>query len=184
MQAPKSDHMLAVKHIFRYIKATTNYGIFYPRGAPLILTDADWASCPSTRRSAGAYVISLGGHPISWHSKRQQTTSKSSTESEYMALSTSTQKAVYLRRLLAELPLPSLPFVFLSCKDSLIPQALPSSPPVLHCDNQGVIKLAKNPVFHARTKHIEVHHHFVREHVLEGRFYFSTSAHMNKQQMF
>lgn len=90
MQDPREDHLQATKHIFWYIKGTLHFGIFYPRHAPLELTaftDADWASCATTRRSVGAYLILLGGSPISWNSKRQVTTSKSSTESEYLALS-------------------------------------------------------------------------------------------------
>lgn len=171
MHNPKEDHMQATKHIFRYLRHTTHYGIFYRCNAPITLsafTDADWATCPTPRRSVGAYLVTLGDNPISWHSKRQATASKSSTESEYLALSSGAQEAVYIRRLLLELQLLPDCEVFLQCTNDNIVSALPSSQTTIHYDNDGAIKLARNPVFHARTKHIEVHHHFVRERVLEG----------------
>ncbi|KAG0576853.1 hypothetical protein KC19_5G113200 [Ceratodon purpureus] len=113
-------------------------------------------------------MFTMAGGPISWSSKRQPTVSRSSTESKYRALSDSTEEGVWLRRMLLELGfLPNIA-IPVSCVDPHILVALPSSPIDISCDNQGAIKLARNPVFHARTKHIELHHHFVRERVVEG----------------
>lgn len=100
--------------------------------------------------------------------------SDSTTEAEYKAFSEGGKEAVYLKRLIQELEiLPSLK-VPISCPDSTIVQNLrdAATPNIadlhLFCHNQSVIKLAKNPVFHAKTKHIESRHHFIRERVLEG----------------
>jgi hypothetical protein len=120
----------------------------------------------------------MAGSTLTWQSKRQLTVAKSSIESEYVSLSTCTSEAVWLGRLLAEVGLAkphntTLPLGFTSNEiQHNLQLALP-----IFCDNQSAIKIAKNPVFHARTKHIEVHHHFVRENVLAGEIkgdYIST----------
>jgi hypothetical protein len=92
----------------------------------------------------------LSGRAISWLSKKQATVALSTAEAEYVDLSSATQEAVWLRRLLSDL------------------QASPSGPTKLMEDNQGAIAIARNPIAHARTKHIDIHHHFVREAVQEG----------------
>lgn len=178
MSQPQQAHFDAAMHIVRYIKGTSDFGVFYKRGGPLELqgyTDADWGnSCPDTRRSTGGYVHKLAGGPVTWSSKRQPTVSHSTTEAEYRALSDGAQEGVYLKRLVEELQQCSLASTSLKCKDSNIAQDLEHATiPTLqdlqmHCDNMSSIKLAKNPVFHARTKHLEIHHHFIRERVLEG----------------
>jgi hypothetical protein len=183
MSHPQIAHLDAVFHILRYIKKTANYGLFYARNdiKPLQgFTDADWASCTETRKSTGGYCFILAGSAITWQSKRQPTVSKSSTESEYISLSTGVSEATWLYRLLQELDFDSKPpsRIPLSFNNSDISSDLIAFQPIsLHCDNQSAIKLAKNPVFHARTKHIEVHHHFIREKLLRGEIclnYIST----------
>ena len=186
MATPQLAHLDAVKHILRYLQHTSDYGLLYKHQAPTGLrsihgyTDADWATCPETRRSTGGYLFSLAGASITWQSKRQQTVSRSSTESEYVALSTCSQEAVWLGRLLTEFGLlqnfsrPTVPTKSATTSSTSISMPIPVS-----CDNQSMIKLAKNPVFHARTKHIEVCHHFVRECVLRGEIkldYISTDV--------
>ncbi|KAG0573898.1 hypothetical protein KC19_VG219500 [Ceratodon purpureus] len=106
--------------------------------------------------------------PISWSSKCQPIVSRSSIESEYRALSDGTQEGAWSCRMLLEvgfLPDVAIP---VNCVDPHIHGALPSSSINISCDDHGALKLARNPVFHARTKHIELRHHFVRERVLEG----------------
>lgn len=136
--------------------------------------DADWGACQETRRSVGGYLFVFVGGPISWSSKRQTTVSRSSTESEYKSLSNGAQESVHLSRLLNELPITDELRVPIHCSSSttlnnLSEASLPTTQDThMFCDNSGAIKLAKNPVFHARSKHIEISHHFVRERVLNG----------------
>lgn len=177
MSKPQQQHLDAVKHILRYIKTTTDFGISFQRSPTLALegfTDADYLGCLDTRRSTAGYVFKLATGPISWASKRQPTVSDSTTEAEYKALCEATKEAVYLRRLLLELGSLRALTVPLGCKNSTIHSDLSEAHiPTIHdvhlnCDNQGSIRLAQNPIFHARTKHIEAKHHFVRERILEG----------------
>ncbi|KAL0540025.1 hypothetical protein IC582_024253 [Cucumis melo] len=102
----------------------------------------------SDRRSTSGFIAFLGSNPISWSSKKQSTVSCSSTEAEYCSLATTTANLYWIRQLLCDL--------HVSLKTS----------PTLWCDNVSAISLAHNPVFHARTKHIEIYYHFVREKVL------------------
>jgi hypothetical protein len=167
-------HLDAALHILRYVKATVDYGILYKNGKSEDLrgyTDADWGSCTDTRRSTGGYVFTLNEGAITWSSKRQQTVSRSSTKSAYRSLSDGAQEAVWLKRLLLELNDTRADILPISCNST---QILSDMKPtqrfkvMIKCDNQGSIKLAKNPIFHARTKHIEIHHHFIREKILDN----------------
>ncbi|WMV16745.1 hypothetical protein MTR67_010130 [Solanum verrucosum] len=95
-------------------------------------------------------MFSILDQPISWYSKRQPTVSLSTTEAEYRAGTMAAQESTWLKQLMKDLHHPS--------KD-IVP---------LYCDNLSAIRLTKNPVFHAWMKHVEVHHHFLRENVLQG----------------
>jgi hypothetical protein len=111
-------------------------------------TDADWAGDPDDKRSTSGLLVYLGPNPITWSAKKQLTMSRSSTESEYRALALASAQLCWFRTLLKDLG------VFISAA------------PILWCDNISALAIASNPVFHARTKHIEVDFHFVRERVL------------------
>ncbi|XP_073268322.1 uncharacterized protein [Populus alba] len=131
-------------------EATASYGLHITRDSSLSLhgfTDADWAGSIDDRKSTGGYLVYLGSTPISWKSGKQRTVARSSTEAEYKALADGTAEILWIRSLLSELRLPFSPST------------------TLWCDNLGATFLSANPVFHARTKHVEVDYHFVRDRV-------------------
>ena len=150
MSNPTSLHLEAAKRALRYLRGTLHHGICFSPG-PLSLTafsDADWAGDPTDRRSTTGLLVFLGPNPISWSAKKQPTVSRSSTEAEYRALATTAAELSWFRILFKELKI-FLPYV-----------------PVIWCDNVSAIALSANPVFHSRTKHLEVDYHYVREKVL------------------
>lgn len=146
---PDTSHWTAAKRVLRYLQGTADHGLVFKRtGLPMVgYSDADWAGCIMDRRSFSGYVFILGAAAISWKSQKQRTVALSSTEAEYVSLSEAAKEALYLRRLLLELGLRRMAEVR------------------LHVDNQGAQYLEIDPVHHARTKHIDIRHHFVREAV-------------------
>lgn len=153
MHAPTVDHFKLVRRILRYLKGTISLGLHLKSNTPLTLSafyDADWAGCPTTRRSTTGYYTFLGTNIISWCAKKQHTVSRSSTGAEYRAMANTAAELTCLTYLLRDLSIP-----------------IPSSP-ALYCDNLSALYMTINPVFHARSKHIELDYHFVREHVALG----------------
>ncbi|KAK9051887.1 hypothetical protein SSX86_028515 [Deinandra increscens subsp. villosa] len=167
MHAPTENHWSAVKRILRYLQGTQSHGLLIQHNSARVLhayadssfpnvtafSDADWAGCPDDRRSTGGYAIYLGSNLISWSARKQKTVSRSSTEAEYKALADTVCEITWLRALMHELRVPM------------------SSAPTLWCDNLGATYLSANPVFHARTKHVEIDFHFVREQVARGNLH-------------
>lgn len=141
-------HWKAAKRVLRYLKGTSHMGLVFGHfdEPPVMYTDADWGGCNVDRKSYTGYAFVVGGAAVSWDSKKQQTVALSSTEAEYMALSEATKDAIYMRKLLESFGI-NLKSV------------------TLKNDNLGAQKLAVNPVYHARTKHIDIRHHFIRDAV-------------------
>ncbi|XP_058070999.1 uncharacterized mitochondrial protein AtMg00810-like [Magnolia sinica] len=153
MSSPQHLHLTTVRCIIRYLRGSPTRGLFFPTDSSLQLvaySDANWAGCPDTRRSTTGWCIFLGDTLISWKCKKQNHVSKSSTEVECRAMSTTCSEIVWLRGLLEELGFPQ------------------STSTPLHTDNTSAIQIATNPVFHKRTKHIEIDCHSIRD-TLESR---------------
>lgn len=154
MHDPREPHFNALKRILRYIKGTLDYGLqLYPTNASGLIaySDADWAGCPTTRRSTSGYCIFHGNNLISWSSKRQHTVSRSSAEAEYRGVANAVAETTWLRNLLLELHSP-------------VSQAT-----LVYCDNISAVYLSTNPVQHQRTKHVEIDLRFVRERIALGQ---------------
>jgi len=146
-------HWTGVKRIMRYLRGTTGASLTYSRehNREIIgYCDSNYGGNIGDRRSTTGYVFIIGGGAVSWCSKRQPTVATSTTEAEYMALSTAAKEAIWLNKIVKELQLSSV------------------TPISVYCDNNGAINLSKNNVYHGRTKHIDIQHHFVREAVKNG----------------
>ncbi|XP_071678597.1 uncharacterized protein [Lolium perenne] len=150
LHEPRTPHWSAVKRILRYVRHTVDSGLLLRSSSSTLLSafsDVDWAGNMDDRRSTGGYAIFYGGNLIAWSARKQSTVSHSSTESEYKTLGNATAELIWVQSLLKELG------------------GVQLRPPILWCDNIGATYLSSNPVFHARTKHIEVDFQFVRERV-------------------
>jgi Reverse transcriptase (RNA-dependent DNA polymerase) len=156
---PSQEHATAVSRVFRYLRSTINLSNRYSNGDLYGFTDANWAggSAPALnmRRSTSAYIFFLAGGPISWSSKRQRTVATSSCESEYIGQCNASKEAVWLRLFLHEAGYPQL------------------GPTTVNADNKSAIAIASNPEYHARTKHIDIQYHYVREKTSDGTVEFN-----------
>ncbi|KAJ7295085.1 hypothetical protein O6H91_Y213600 [Diphasiastrum complanatum] len=157
MAAPTETHWKVAKRILRYLKGTSEYGLIYNKhdGLPELrgYVDVDWGGDYDDRRSATGYVFQFCGSCFSWPSKKQSTIALSTTEAEYKTMCSVAQEAIWLRQILEEVGMKQ------------------KNPTTLHSASQSGIQLAKNPVFHARTKHIEIQYHFIRERLLSREIY-------------
>jgi hypothetical protein len=152
MAAPKEHHWNCVKRVLRYLKGTIQKEIQYGGLYKNILgySDSNFAADVDDRKSTGAYLFIMNSGAVSWVSKKQQTVAKSTTEAEYMALSQASCEAIWIRSFLKEIG---------SHKEE---------PILIYGDNQGALKLAQNPQYHNRTKHIDIVYHFIRERISKG----------------
>ncbi|WVZ70893.1 hypothetical protein U9M48_019522 [Paspalum notatum var. saurae] len=144
MEDPRKDHMAAVKHLLRYIAGSSKLGLAYPRRkktSDLHLTgfsDCDMGGDIDARKSTSGMVFFLETCPISWQSQKQKI-------AEYISGAAAACHGVWLGRLLEE----------------ITGQAVAA--PILRIDNKSAIEFAKNPVFHNRSKHIDIKFHFIRD---------------------
>ena len=150
---PKRAHWAAAKHVLRYIQGTIEHVLKYTQGNDIGLsgfTDADWAGSSIDRKSTRGYCFSIGSGKTSWCSRKKKSVALSSAEAKYMAASTASCEAIWLRKLLVNLLKEKMEATYILC------------------DNQSCIKLSENPVLHDRSKHIDIRCHFIRDCVQRG----------------
>ena len=150
MHDPTIDHLCIVKRILRYLKGSIGRGLLLKNNGSTNIegyVDADWAGNMLDRKSTTGYCTLVGGNMVTWKSKKQTVVARSSAEAEYRAMAAASCELIWLKGLLTDLGFQ------------------PNTPIVLHCDNQAAMHIASNPVFHERTKHIEVDCHYVRNQV-------------------
>ena len=149
---PKESHIQAVKRILRYLKGTSDLGLWYPKGSNFDLVgyaDADYAGYLGDRKSTTGMAHFLGSCLISWGSKKQNSVALSTAEVEYVAAASCCAQLLWIKQQLSDFGL----------KIEQVP---------IFCDNTSAINIAKNPVQHKRTKHIDIRHHFLRDNVEKG----------------
>ncbi|CAJ2653926.1 unnamed protein product [Trifolium pratense] len=157
MSKPKTSHLIAAKRILRYLKGTQDYGLAFPTSNSETqielegFSDSDWCGDKDDRRSTSGYWFRFRNSPISWSSKKQNIVALSSCEAEYVAAAQAACQAVWLESLLEELKINYV------------------KPMRLNIDNKSAISLAKNPIAHGRSKHIETKYHFLRDQVSKGK---------------
>jgi hypothetical protein len=149
---PRHVHLVAAKHVMRYLKGTLDCGLNYD-GDDFTLsgyTDSDWAGSVSDRKSTSGRCFSLGSAMISWQSRKQSNIALSTAEAEYIVACSASYEAIWLRKLLTGL------------------FDLDMEATTILCDNQSCIKMTENPIFHDRSKHIEIRYHYIRDMVQRG----------------
>ncbi|GKE19284.1 retrovirus-related pol polyprotein from transposon TNT 1-94, partial [Tanacetum coccineum] len=157
---PTKKHLEAIKRVFRYLQGTINCCLWYPKDTAMALkayADADHACCQDTRRSTSGSAQFLGDKLVSWLSKKQKSTTISTTEAEYIAMFGCCAHILWMR-------------------SHLMDYGFASNNTPLYCDNKSAIALCCNNVQHSRSKHIDTRHHFIREQVENGvvELYFVT----------
>ncbi|GJY03795.1 hypothetical protein Tco_0369735 [Tanacetum coccineum] len=144
---PKTSHLNAVKRIFKYLKGKPNLGLWYPRESPFDLeafSDSDYGGSNLDRKSTTGGCQFLGQRLISWQCKKQTIVATSTTEAEYVAAANCCGQVLWVQNQLLDYG-----FNFMNTK--------------IHIDNESTICIVKNPVYHSKTKHIEIRHHFIRD---------------------
>ena len=150
MHSPSEKHFSAVKRVLRYIKGTIALRVQFSKSVEgdlklLGYSDSDWGGCVDDSRSTSGYLFSLGLGFFTWSSKKQEATTQSITETEYIAAALVVNQALWLRKILKDLG-----------------QGQVEATNIM-CDNISAVSISKNPVFHGRTKHIKIKYHFIRE---------------------
>ncbi|RDX85687.1 Copia protein, partial [Mucuna pruriens] len=157
MDNPRLSHLLAAKRILRYVKGTLNYGLLFSKCGRSVsheiygYCDSDWCGDKSDRKSTSGYVFVMSRAPISWCSKKQSVVALSSCKAEYIAALMGACQALWLENLMTEMKIRR------------------EEPTKMLIDNKLAISLAKHPVAHGRSKHIETRFHFLRDQVSKGK---------------
>ncbi|XP_058005367.1 secreted RxLR effector protein 161-like [Hevea brasiliensis] len=149
---PKESHLHAVKRILKYLNGTLHLGLWYPRNASFDLcsySDADFAGSILDRKSTSGTCQLLGHSLVSWCSKKLNSFALSTAEAEYVATGLCCSQILWIKQQLRDFKI-----------------SLHHIP--IKCDNTSAINLTKNPIQRFRTKHIDIRHHFIRDHVLNG----------------
>ena len=151
---PSIHHFRAVKHLLRYIQATKDLSIVFDNNNystfPDGFSDASYANNPDDRKSTSGYVFLLSKGVISFQSQKQSVIAMSTMEAEYMALSDTAKESIFLIKLLRSLKIDA------------------SQPVLIKTDSESALDHVKNNVKHARTKHIDIRHHFIRNACSDG----------------
>jgi hypothetical protein len=150
---PRHEHWIATKHVLRYIRGMLNYGLRYTSSSDIQLhgfTYSDWAGSAEDIRSTSGMCFSLGSTMISWSNRKHKSVALSTAEAEYITACEACTEAVWLRKMIFGL-------------FDQVPNSI-----VIYCDNQSCIRLSEHPVFHDRSKHIEIKYYFIRDKVQEG----------------
>ena len=160
---PARIHLDAALRVLRYLKGTSGRTLNLGGEVPDLagFSDSDWGGDRDDRKSIGAYVFMMGDGAITWKTKKQSSVALSSVEAEYMGMCQAAKEAVWITGLLEDFGITL------------------RSPVIIYGDNQGALALVQNPVFHPRSKHIDVQYHFTRELVQSGRItvkYITTKA--------
>uniref|UniRef100_A0A803R4Z6 Reverse transcriptase Ty1/copia-type domain-containing protein n=1 Tax=Cannabis sativa TaxID=3483 RepID=A0A803R4Z6_CANSA len=153
MANPGKIHWLAMKWVFRYLVGTPKVGLIYKQQKFSTniegYSDADYAGDRDSRKSTSSYMFLLGGNCVSWKAQLQPVVALSTTESEYISTTEAIKEAIWMKGLLTEIK-------------------LLKEVPRVYSDSQSCVHLCRNPVFHDRTKHIEIKYHFIRDKVTQG----------------
>jgi hypothetical protein len=148
----RESYLKATKRILRYMKHTQNVRLWYPKGASFELvgcSDSDYADDKVERKSTSETCQLLGRSLVSWSSKKQNSIALSTAEAEYIVAGSCCAQILWMKATLKDF---GINF---------------KNVPLL-CDNESAVKLTNNPVQHQRTKHIDVRHHFIRDHQQKG----------------
>jgi hypothetical protein len=149
---PKETHLKAVKRIFKYLKGTLELGLWYPKDKYFNLTaytDADWADIIDDSKSTSGGALFLGKCLVAWLSKKQTSTSLSTSKAEYIVIASYCTQVLWMKQTLEDL------------------QIRYDDPITINCDNTSAISISKNSVMHSKTKHIPIKYHFLRDHATQ-----------------